>query len=75
MVAQLDSGAPDRPSAVGGSDPRSTGNPQAMASAQAFPDNDSEVIVIVRNRNRPQDQATVKVFETAPPALLEMLNR
>lgn len=38
-------------------------------------DSDSEVIVIVRNRKRPQDPAQVKVFDTPPPALLEMLNR
>ena len=45
----------------------------APTAANATFANDAEVIVIVRNRSRPQDQATIRVFDTPPPGLLEML--
>ena len=51
----------------------SQANAAAPTAANAAFANDAEVIVIVRNRNRPQDQATIKVFDTPPPGLMEML--
>jgi thiol-disulfide isomerase/thioredoxin len=64
------------------SDSRIASNPVTPASQRSPPhvplnsfDQDSEVIVIVRNRNRPQDQATVKVFDTPPAELMQLLQR